>query len=105
MNFTQRRQGVKLGANGRQRRRAAAGKGKPMADRNKKGPGNAPGRYYVDDTCIDCDFCRSLAPRVFARDGERGSSYVHRQPATPEEVAEAEEARASCPTDTIGNDG
>ena len=76
-----------------------------MADRNQKLPENVPGLYYVDNTCIDCDMCRSTAPRVFARHDEGGYSYVHRQPVTPEELAEAELARQECPTDTIGNDG
>ncbi len=32
-------------------------------------------------------------------------TYVYRQPVTAEETALAEEARQSCPTDSIGNDG
>ena len=76
-----------------------------MADRNQKLPENVPGLYYVDNTCIDCDMCRSSAPRVFARKDDDGYSYVHHQPLTPDEIAEAENARRECPTDTIGNDG
>lgn len=76
-----------------------------MANRNNRHPANAPGAYYVDDTCIDCDQCRSVAPHLFGRHEASGSSYVHRQPATPAETAEAEEALRACPTDTIGNDG
>jgi len=76
-----------------------------MANRNQRQPENVPGAYYVDDTCIDCDICRSGAPKFFRRQDEGGYSYVHRQPVTPEEVAEAESARLGCPTDTIGNDG
>lgn len=68
-------------------------------------PRNAPGHYYVDSTCVDCDFCRSLAPAFFARDDESGYSYVHRQPSTADEVEQAEEARTSCPSESIGNDG
>lgn len=75
-----------------------------MADKNQKNPENVLGRFYVDDTCIDCDLCRNIAPKFFKRhDG--GYSYVYRQPQTPEEIVQAEEARASCPTETIGNDG
>lgn len=66
---------------------------------------NVPGHYYVDDTCIDCDLCRSTAPQIFKRDDVGGYSYVHRQPVAPEEIALAEEARLDCPTETIGNDG
>lgn len=76
-----------------------------MADRNRKLPGNVPGAYYVDDSCIDCDLCRSTAPRFFSRDEDGGYTVVYRQPGTSEERAEAEEALRNCPTETIGNDG
>jgi ferredoxin len=78
---------------------------KIMADKNLKNSENAAGRFYVDSSCIDCDLCRSTAPKFFKRHDEGGYSYVYRQPQTPEELAEAEEARGLCPTDTIGNDG
>lgn len=75
-----------------------------MATLTERLPQNAPGRFYVDATCIDCDMCRSNASEFFRRDDETGFSYVFRQPVTPEEIALAEDARA-CPTDSIGNDG
>ena len=74
-----------------------------MATLSERLPQNAPGRFYVDSTCIDCDMCRTTAPQFFRRDDETGYSYVHLQPVTQEEIALAEEAR-SCPTDSIGND-
>ena len=76
-----------------------------MADRTQKTPNNVPGPFYVDETCIDCDICREKAPAIFRRDDESGFSYVWRQPTTGDEQALADEAMASCPTDTIGNDG
>ena len=76
-----------------------------MADKNSKNPENVAGRYYADNTCIDCDLCRTIAPKTFRRYDDGGYSYVHRQPQTPEEIALAEEARMSCPTETIGDDG
>jgi ferredoxin len=27
---------------------------------------NAPGDFFVDSTCIDCDACRQIAPETFA---------------------------------------
>lgn len=78
---------------------------KVMADKNLKHPENVPGRFYVDDSCIDCDMCRTTASQFFKRQDENSYSYVYRQPQTPEEIAQAEEARDGCPTDTIGNDG
>jgi ferredoxin len=76
-----------------------------MADKNQKTPENAPGKFYVDETCIDCDLCRQIAPLSFTRRNEGGYSYVFKQPQTAEEIAQAEEARNSCPTETIGSDG
>ena len=76
-----------------------------MAEPTNKIPDNVPGPYYVDDTCIDCDQCRSNAPAFFTRQEDGIYSYVYRQPLTPEEIAEAEEALLGCPTDSIGNDG
>jgi ferredoxin len=63
---------------------------------------NATGSYYVDSSCVDCDFCRSVAPAIFKRDEELGMSVVHHQPVTLEEVSAAEDAREGCPTDSIG---
>lgn len=76
-----------------------------MADRQLKNPENVSGKYYVDNTCIDCDLCRNIAPETFTRHDEGGYSYVFKQPSTPDEMALAEEAKVSCPTETIGNDG
>ena len=66
---------------------------------------NVTGAFYVDASCIDCDLCRSTAPEFFSRHDESGFSIVHRQPATPEEIALAQEALDECPSDSIGNDG
>jgi len=76
-----------------------------MANLQDKTPENVPGRYYVDNTCIDCDMCREIAPQIFRRHDDGAYSYVYRQPVTQEEIAVAEEALAHCPTETIGNDG
>jgi ferredoxin len=59
----------------------------------------------VDDTCIDCDLCRSIAPQFFVRYDVGGYTYVPRQPVTLDEIAQAEEGRIGCPTESIGNDG
>lgn len=60
---------------------------------------------YVDETCIDCDLCRSNSPEFFTRHEDGGYTYVYRQPVTPEEVLQAEESRLACPTESIGKDG
>ena len=76
-----------------------------MAEKANRLPQNVPGPYYVDDSCIDCDLCRTTAPDLFRRNDEIGFSVVCRQPVTPEERSVAEEARQGCPTESISNDG
>jgi ferredoxin len=68
-------------------------------------PGNVPGRFYVDASCIDCDQCRAMAPGFFGRDPESGFSLVLRQPRTEDEVALVTEALVSCALGSIGSDG
>ncbi|HSS45498.1 MAG TPA: ferredoxin [Thermoanaerobaculia bacterium] len=76
-----------------------------MADRRNRLPENVTGKYYVDTQCIDCDVCRVTAPGNFQREEEKGYSYVLRQPATPEEETQCQEAKDSCPVEAIGDDG
>lgn len=75
-----------------------------MADKNSRLPQNAPGPWYVDSNCIDCDLCRETAPSVFRRDEDNGNSIVFHQPETEEELRQTEEARSGCPVEAIGND-
>ena len=76
-----------------------------MANKNDKIPGSVAGAYYVDSTCIDCDLCRTTAPDFIRRNDEIGFSFFYRQPVTAAEIAQAEEGRLGCPTESIGNDG
>ncbi len=76
-----------------------------MADPNDRVPGQAPGRYYVDTQCIDCDLCRETAPANFQRNDEEGFSYIYKQPETPEEETLSKDALDNCPVEAIGNDG
>ena len=70
-----------------------------MANIAKALPANIAGNWFVDSTCIDCDTCRQLAPRVF---GEAdGYSYVQEQP-TPANERAALRALVACPTGSIG---
>lgn len=64
-------------------------------------PSNAPGDFYVDSTCIDCDACRIFAPQVFRDEG--GQSAVFRQPQSGDEILAAQKALISCPTSSIGS--
>jgi len=76
-----------------------------MADANDRVPENAPGTYYVDTNCIDCDVCRDTAPENFTRADSNGYSFVYRQPSSRDEVELCEEALLACPVEAIGNDG
>jgi glyoxylase-like metal-dependent hydrolase (beta-lactamase superfamily II)/ferredoxin len=71
-----------------------------MADPRRRLPANAPGDFFVDDTCIDCDLCRQIAPETFRAEGD--VSVVSRQPAAAPELRRAEMALVTCPTASIG---
>ncbi|MCM2322917.1 MAG: ferredoxin [Oligoflexia bacterium] len=73
-----------------------------MADITKKWADNAPGRYFVDDQCIDCDACRAEAPDNFTRNDESGYSFVVKQPTTPDEEEKCKSALEACPVEAIG---
>jgi glyoxylase-like metal-dependent hydrolase (beta-lactamase superfamily II)/ferredoxin len=72
-----------------------------MADLNRKLAENAPGELFVDETCIDCDTCRELAPKTFGS-LRNGQSFVREQPSSEGEWRSALFAVVSCPTASIG---
>jgi ferredoxin len=76
-----------------------------LADLNERYPENAPGGYYVDTTCIDCDVCRGSAHENFKRNDVGGYSYVYKQPETQAEREECERVREECPVEAIGDNG
>ena len=76
-----------------------------MPDPNDKVKENAPGAFYVDSSCIDCDVCRETAPKNFTRAFNHAYSYVGKQPENETELVACEEALACCPVEAIGNDG
>ncbi len=73
-----------------------------MASLKERLPDNAPGDFYVDRTCIDCDTCTRVAPGMFAAADDH--SYVARQPASEAERLRALMALVSCPTASIGTE-
>lgn len=76
-----------------------------MANKADKWAPNAPGKFYVDQQCIDCDLCRETAPAFFTRHDDGGYSFVHKQPTTEEEISLCMEALEGCPVEAIGDDG
>lgn len=73
-----------------------------MAKIEDRLPENAPGDFFVDESCIDCETCMQIAPEVFGRSA-RALSFVKRQPATEEQQIRAAMALVTCPTSSIGN--
>jgi glyoxylase-like metal-dependent hydrolase (beta-lactamase superfamily II)/ferredoxin len=71
-----------------------------MASYARRLPENVPGDFFVDDSCIDCDACRQLAPATFRDHGDQSS--VYRQPETEEETRLALLSLVACPTGSIG---
>ena len=71
-----------------------------MANPNRAYPENVAGNFFVDDTCIDCDLCRQIAPSVFKE--EEDHSSVYHQPGTGAETQRAAMALVACPTGSIG---
>jgi len=78
---------------------------KIMADVANRYPENLPGKFYVDNQCIDCDLCRETAPSNFGRNDDGGYSYVFKQPTTPDEEKLCKEAMEGCPVEAIGDNG
>ena len=76
-----------------------------MANKADKWAPNAPGKFFVDQQCIDCDLCRETAHDNFKRDDDGGHSFVFKQPETDEEIKLCEEALTGCPVEAIGRDG
>jgi glyoxylase-like metal-dependent hydrolase (beta-lactamase superfamily II)/ferredoxin len=63
-------------------------------------PQNVDGDFFVDESCIDCDACRQIAPGTFRDHGDQSS--VWQQPVSAEETRRALMALVACPTASIG---
>jgi glyoxylase-like metal-dependent hydrolase (beta-lactamase superfamily II) len=74
-----------------------------MAKEQRRHLANAPGPWFVDDSCIDCDASRQCAPGLFGP--VAGQSVVVRQPVTAAELVSATRAMLACPTASIGVTG
>jgi glyoxylase-like metal-dependent hydrolase (beta-lactamase superfamily II)/ferredoxin len=71
-----------------------------MANLDRRLRQNVEGDFFVDESCIDCDACRQIAPETFRDHGDQSS--VGRQPETPAEIQRALMALVACPTASIG---
>jgi glyoxylase-like metal-dependent hydrolase (beta-lactamase superfamily II)/ferredoxin len=73
-----------------------------VANRRLSLASNAPGDFFVDDSCIDCGACRWIAPDNFDQGGDY--SHVCRQPSDVDEREQSLRAAISCPTGSIGTE-
>ena len=76
-----------------------------MANKNAKVAKNVAGKYYVDDSCINCGQCHDMAPDFFVEDPDAGVMYVAKQPNSTEEAALCKQTLDNCPVEAIGDDG
>jgi ferredoxin len=76
-----------------------------MADKTQRWEDNVAGSWYVDKSCILCSLCSDLAPKSFRESKEGDHDVVFKQPETPKELEQAEQARLQCPVESIGQDG
>lgn len=76
-----------------------------MGDKKQRYEDNVSGKWYVDKKCILCSVCAEAAPHNFRESDAGDHDVVYRQPTSPTEENECEEAMAACPVEAIGNDG
>lgn len=74
-----------------------------MARLDERHPVGAPGDWFVDTRCIDCDAARQVAPGLIERNPADGVSYFVRQPTTDAELEMAWRAVQVCPTRSVGH--
>ena len=75
-----------------------------MANKKKRWPRNAPGRYYIDEDCTNCGACQTEAPDNIEQSDD-GYSFISRQPQNDDEEKKLKAAQESCPVEAIGSDG
>lgn len=68
-------------------------------------PENAPGPYYVNDSCISCGACWRLAPALLRSHPVHTFAFFGRQPETEAEKELAEAAVNLCPVGAIKREG
>lgn len=66
---------------------------------------NAPGKYYVTDTCDGCGICFSVALQNFMYTNDASFYFIYQQPVDEREEDDVRRAMSLCPMDCIGDDG
>ena len=75
-----------------------------MADKKEAWEENAPGKFFVDKTCIACDACVIAAPGNFKMNEDDGHAFLSKQPGSASEEDQCREAMEGCPVEAIGDD-
>ena len=55
----------------------------------------------INEHCISCAACSATGPLIFGRDAENNKPTVLKQPETPEEITDFQNAQAGCPVQAI----
>lgn len=76
-----------------------------MANKNKKAPENALGKFYIDTECCACGVCSDDAPANIKMSQDGSHAYVYNQPKNEAEKIQILSALDNCPTEAIGADG
>ena len=81
-----------------------------MADKTNKLADQAPGAWYVDDTCTPCHVCLDEAGpqagyEILRYNDDESRVLVVKQPVTADELDAAPPSPEICPTNAIGSDG
>lgn len=76
-----------------------------MANADTRRPDNAPGKFYIDDTCDYCEVCLDEAPNNLKKSDNGDYSIVCKQPENDDEVQALRNAMDVCPSESIGDDG
>lgn len=66
---------------------------------------NAPGKYYIDDTCDYCEVCLDEAPNNIKKSDCGEYSIIFKQPENSAELRDIRNAIVICPNEAIGDDG
>ena len=56
---------------------------------------------FIEEECLNCGICHSIAPDFFSRTEKSGYHYVVRQPQRADELELVNEAMDSCPVEAI----
>ncbi len=75
-----------------------------MAEIDERYEDNVPGKWYVDKKCILCSVCSEAAPNNFREAATNDHDIVYKQPETPEEESQCQDAMDACPVEAIGKD-